>query len=831
MKIAEHRETAEGLPDLLMYASMIDDGIMLNQDGGLMASWAYRGPDLAAATHEEMASISARLNGILKLGSGWMIHCDTIRSYAPDSPEGGAFPDAVTGLIDMERREQFTVEGTHFESEYFMTLTYLPPIQQEERLKGFLFEGGEKNHTDIATRVLDYFKIKVAQFGDIFCSMFPARRLGRIELTDEFGYERNFDTLLRYVRRCVTGLDYKFALPEFPVYLHDLIGNEDFVAGIAPKMGNRHLRVVAIDGFPLNSVPGILAALDTWPFEYRWNTRAQMEDAEVARNILEKKHKKWRGKVRGFMDQLWNRPGGTINHFAQEMANDSEAAMSVASAGDVQFALYTSNVILMDEDRSRIEENVSTVVKTIKNCGYAARVETINAVEAWRGSLPGDGYRNVRRFFVHTLNLADSLPISAVWTGERTNPSALMPPNSPPLALTTSIGATPFRVNLHVSDVGHTLILGPTGAGKSTLLGLLVAQWFRYPEAKVFVFDKGKSMFVLNKACGGDFYDLGGDNSDLAFCPLKDIDESADIAWANEWVESLCVLGGLNPVTPAHRGAIANGIKSLAIARQHRSLTEYLAAVQDTDVRDALRGYTLDGPLGELVDAQTDALKTSRFTVFEMENLMGSGDGGNSRGLVAVLLYLFRQIEKRLDGTPTLVVLDEAWVYLKHELFRNKVKDWLKTMRRKNASVVLATQSISDVINSPIRDVVLESCPTKILLPNAEAGNANSRGFYAQLGLNDREISIIQNAIPKRQYYFTSPLGRRLVGLGLGGVALAFVGVSSVEDRTAAEAMMERFGNDPSWVEEWLRYRGARTGNTVMAQWADVLLHRRQNAG
>jgi type IV secretion system protein VirB4 len=214
-----------------------------------------------------------------------------------------------------------------------------------------------------------------------------------------------------------------------------------------------------------------------------------------------------------------------------------------------------------------------------------------------------------------------------------------------------------------------------------------------------------------------------------------------------------------------------------------------------------------------------------------MENLMGSGDGGNSRGLVAVLLYLFRQIEKRLDGTPTLVVLDEAWVYLKHELFRNKVKDWLKTMRRKNASVVLATQSISDVINSPIRDVVLESCPTKILLPNAEAGNANSRGFYAQLGLNDREISIIQNAIPKRQYYFTSPLGRRLVGLGLGGVALAFVGVSSVEDRTAAEAMMERFGNDPSWVEEWLRYRGARTGNTVMAQWADVLLHRRQNAG
>jgi type IV secretory pathway VirB4 component len=202
---------------------------------------------------------------------------------------------------------------------------------------------------------------------------------------------------------------------------------------------------------------------------------------------------------------------------------------------------------------------------------------------------------------------------------------------------------------------------------------------------------------------------------------------------------------------------------------------------------------------------------------------MGSGDGGNSRGLVAVLLYLFRQIEKRLDGTPTLVILDEAWVYLKHELFRNKVKDWLKTMRRKNACVVLATQSISDVINSPIRDVVLESCPTKILLPNAEAGNVNSRDFYRQLGLNSREISIIQTAIPKRQYYVTSPLGRRLVGLGLGGVALSFVGVSSVEDRKAAEDMMAKHRGDPLWVEQWLRYRAGLTGNIVMTQWADVL--------
>ncbi len=199
---------------------------------------------------------------------------------------------------------------------------------------------------------------------------------------------------------------------------------------------------------------------------------------------------------------------------------------------------------------------------------------------------------------------------------------------------------------------------------------------------------------------------------------------------------------------------------------------------------------------------------------------MNGGETGN-KGLVAVLLYLFRQIEKQLDGSPTLILLDEAWVYLDHPLFRDKIRDWLKTMRRKNASVVLATQSISDVIKSPIRDVVLESCPTKILLPNAEAGNDNSRPFYTQLGLNARENTIVQTAIPKRQYYITSPLGRRLIGLGIGGVAMSFVGVSSVEQRNAATQLMTKYPE--TWQSEWLRERAFTTNSPMLREWAELL--------
>ena len=153
---------------------------------------------------------------------------------------------------------------------------------------------------------------------------------------------------------------------------------------------------------------------------------------------------------------------------------------------------------------------------------------------------------------------------------------------------------------------------------------------------------------------------------------------------------------------------------------------------------------------------------------FETENLLQLDD----KAVIPVLLYLFRRIEQRLDGSPTLILLDEAWSYLQHELFRDRLRDWLKTMRRKNAVVVMATQQISDIANSEIADIVLENCPTKILLPNAEARTANSRVFYSRVGLNEREMEILEVSIPKKHYYVVSKLGRRLVDLGVGRVAL-----------------------------------------------------------
>ena len=813
MRITQHRTRARGLADLLLPFSLVEDGILLQQDGSVVAGWSFRGPDMHSATHSEMQALAARLNSILRLGSGWMIHTDLIRTRAPGYPDAGHFPHLVTRIIDDERRQQFMDEGSHFESEHFLTLTYLPPVESEQKVRGWMFEGGDHNESGAASMALERFKSKLDLFEGVFGALFRIERLRRVTFEDECDFPQSHDNLLRHLRRCVCGDDYPFAVPDIPVYLNEVLATGDFCAGVEPRIGRKHIRVIALDGFPRASFPGILGEIDSLAMEYRWNTRAILLDPEEAGTILDKNRKKWRSRIRGFKDQILKSQSGAVNLYAQLMAEDAEQAMGVAASGDVQFAQYASNIICSDEDQERLAENVRTVMKRIQNLGFSSRLETVNAVEAWRGTIPGDGYRNVRRVLLHTLNLADMLPITSVWAGDRKNPSRLMPNGSPPLLFAATAGATPFRVNLHVSDLGHTLMCGPSGAGKSTALGLIAAQWFRYPRAQVFAFDKGYSLFVLTKAAEGEFYDLAGERTDLAFCPLREIDSDSDLTWAVAWLEDLCTLNGLS-VTPKHRNALTLALQQLRLSPS-RTLTELSANVQDLEVREALQFYTLSGPLGHLLDADEDLLSDGRFLTFETESLLQLDD----KAVIPVLLYLFRRIEKRLDGSPTLVTLDEAWAYLRHPVFRERLRDWLKTLRRMNGVVLLATQNLSDICNSEISDVILEMCPTKILLPNGEAKNPASKEFYDRIGLNSRELDILQSSIPKQHYYFISPLGRRLISLGIHNVALSFVGINGREERQLVEELIQE--HPSSWPSAWLRSRALALKDEQLTSWAD----------
>lgn len=811
----EYRDRAIGFADLLRYASVVEDGVAQGKGGELIAGFFYRGTDTESASNNELQAIASRLNAVMaRFGSGWMVHVDAIRGSAIGYPEEGEFPHPVFRLMDWERREQYKREGLHFESIYALVFTYLPPLRLQSKAQAMMFERSqdlEENAGSLADQVRRKFQSEMreieAQLGTVFDGI---SRMRCHEVTNEAtGKAAIVDDLAGYLHYCATGIRQNMLLPKAGVYLDGVVGSQDFTGGNHPRIGNKHIRVVSIEGFPSESYPGILDALNALPISYRWSTRFIFLEPEEGKSILDRVRKKWRQKIRGMKDQMMNTQSGAIDEDALEMTMDAQQAMSEATSGLVRYGHYTSVVVLMDNDHKRIEENALEAAKLIRNLGFAARIETINAVEAFLGSLPGHGYENVRRPIIHSLNLVHLIPTTATWPGLEFNPCPFYPKNSPPLFFAATTGNAPFRVSMHVGDVGHGLLLGPTGAGKSTDLEFKIAQHFRYPRAKAFVFDKGYSAFVLCQAAGGHHYDIGGDHQKLSFCPLGQVKKPSERIWAEGYIETLLELQGVS-VTPAHRNAIRQALMLLGENDEDmRTMTHFVNLVQDQQLQEALHFYTLMGG-NDMLDAQHDDIRTGYFQVFEMEHLMIMGE----RHIVPVLLYLFHCIERQLDGSPVLLVLDEAWLMLGHPLFQDKIKEWLKVMRKANVAVVFATQSISDVGKSAIRDVIYESCLTKILLPNAEARNEASYVQYKLIGLNERQIDMIANATPKREYYYTSPLGKRMYRLGLGPVCLAFVGASSKDDIKLARDLMALHGD--RWTVEWLKGRG-------LVDWANAL--------
>jgi type IV secretion system protein VirB4 len=816
LALREFRSTAKGLPDLLNYAAVVDDGVVLNKDGSVMAAWTYRGEDLDSASAQELSALSARVNAAFaRRGSGWMVHVDALRTETRGYPEIGAFPDRTTLLIDAERRTAHEAEGAHYESRYVLAVTYLPPIDAQSAIASFFIEGDRaRNHTGTASRALETFNAALVDIEDNLSAALRLARLRGRRIEDPFGRCHVQDDLLRHLTTCLTGEDHAVNLPPVPMYLDAVLGAQDFFGGLRPRVGRRHIRPIAITGFPAESYPGILDFLNRLPLCYRWSTRFILLDSPAAQQRINRYRARWWQKRKSLRNLLREQTGSMATHVdsdADAMANDAVSALADASSGAVKFGYYTSVVVLMDENADLVDAAARDVLKAIHHAGFSARIEDVNAVEAFLGTLPGHGYPNIRRPLLHTLNLADLLPLTSIWPGLPQQPCPFYPPQSPPLAYAATTGATPFRLNLHVGDVGHTLIVGPTGSGKSTLLAFLLAQQFRYSGAHVFAFDKGYSLYPLCMASGGSYYEIGADTGP-AFTPLAEIDAPTERLWAQEWIETLVTLQGVT-VTPLHRRALHRALGLLASAPS-RTLTDLVNTVQDQLLRDALTPYTLAGPLGRLLDAERNELDENVFQVFELDHVAAMGE----KNLVPVLLYLFHRVQRRLArGRPALVALGEAWLALSHPLFREKIREWLKTLRKSNGAAILETQSISDIRGSPIRDVIIESCLTKIFLPNSEAQTEHASGAYKALGLSSRQIELIARAVPKRHYYYSSPLGKRLFELGLGPIAVSFLGAAGRDDLVAVRNLVERFPN--TWPAEWLYHRGLRD---AAAQWADL---------
>jgi len=791
MNLAEYRRSATQLADFLPWAALVDEGIVLNKDGSFQRTAKFRGPDLDSAVPAELVGVAGRLNNAFRrLGSGWAVFVEAQRHAAGKYPEG-YFPDVASRLVDMERRAAFEEEGAHYESSYFVTFLFLPPAEDAARAERLLYEGRSRQEGADAGEVLRGFVDRTDRMLQLVEGFMPEVRW----LDDE--------QTLTYLHSTVSTRRQRVRVPEIPMYLDAVLADQPLTGGLEPVLGTSHLRVLTITGFPTATTPGILDELNRLAFAYRWSTRAIMLDKTDATRLLTKIRRQWFAKRKSIAailkEVMTNEASVLLDTDAHNKAMDADAALQELGSDAIGQAFVTATVTVWDGDPRVADEKLRLVEKVIQGRDFTCMAESVNAVEAW---LPGQAYANVRQPPVSTLNLAHMIPLSAVWAGPPRDEHL----GAPALLYARTEGATPFRFSLHVGDVGHTLVVGPTGAGKSVLLALMAMQFRRYPDAQVFAFDFGGSIRAAALAMGGDWHDLGGALSGdaaepIALQPLVGIDDVAERAWATEWIANILARETII-ITPEAKDHLWSALTSLASAPvSERTLTGLSVLLQSQALKRALQPYCLGGPYGRLLDAETERLGGAAVQAFETEGLIGTS------AAPAVLAYLFRRIESRLDSRPSLLIVDEGWLALDDQGFAGQLREWLKTLRKKNASVIFATQSLSDIDGSAVAPVIIESCPTRLFLPNERAIEPQITAIYRRFGLNDRQIEILTRATPKRDYYCQSRRGNRLFELGLGEVALAFTAASAKSDQTVITEILAEHGRD-GFVPAWLMHRG-----------------------
>ncbi|EIM01221.1 conjugal transfer protein TrbE [Rhodanobacter thiooxydans] len=788
LHLAEYRQRPALLADWLPWAGLVAPGVVLNKDGSFQRTARFRGPDLDSATPGELIATTARLNNALRrLGSGWALFIEAARRPAADYPHSD-FPEPLSWLVDEERRAAFEETGSHFESAYHLTLLYLPFEESRVKAGKLLYENTPTRGVDWRER-LTAFVAEADRVFDLLDGVMP-----------EIAWLDDSETLT-YLHGCISTRRYAIGVPEVPFHLDALLADTALVGGLAPMLGDRHVRVVTVRGFPTTTWPGMLDDLNRLGFAYRWSARFLCLDKAEAEKELGRLRRQWFAKRKNVVallrETIFQQESPLVDTDASNKASDADAALQELGSDQVTFGYVTTTVIVMDVDAAAADEKLRMVERAIQGRGFVTIPETLNAVEAWLSSIPGHAYANVRQPIISTLNLAHLMPVSAVWAGQEKNAHL----DGPPLIVTRTDGATPFRLVTHIGDVGHTLVVGPTGMGKSVLLAVLAMQFRRYRGARIFAFDMGRSMRATVLGLGGEHYDLGTDGA-IAFQPLARIDQEGYRAWASEWIEGRLSHEGV-AIGPDEKAAIWSALGSLAGAPlEQRTMTGLLVLLQSNALRQALAPYVLGGAHGKLLDADHDRLGRADVQGFEMEELMHS-----KAAVLAVLHYLFARFDERFDGAPTLLILDESWLFLDDPVFAARIRQWLKTLRKKNVSVIFATQSLADIKDSSIAPAIIESCASRIFLPNPQATEPQIRTIYEGFGLNARQIEIVATAEPKRDYYYQSRLGNRLFDLDLGPIALAFAGASTPQYQHDIDRVMFDAAA-PGFIGAWLRHAG-----------------------
>jgi len=806
--LRRHRRASRGFAELVPWMIQLTPGLVLNKDGSLLALFEVSGIDVEGAPAETVDRHARLLEQAMRefderLAIWWTVDR---RRALPDAPV--RFDHPVSAHLDRLWHETFR-RDPHYVNRHTLAITWTPerPVPGRWSLS--------RRHAFASQAAA--LQVDGARFEEVLRSF--------VETSADLGLRRleGAAMLAALHDRASPASEGQAIVDAADLAFLDSWLPDNELSVLPDRLRFSHvdtleMAALSVKAWPEATWPGALDSLLAVPGELTLVVAFRFEHpARAARRIrdIERHQRNLQKTFAGYLKEAITREAtALVDEGRLRLAADAAGALAHLTSGGGAFGHCAVVVLARGADADALDETLREASGRLRRLGFPVLRERLNLLGAFSVSMPGQWAMSPRWFFVSEANLADLAPIRACPAGRPVNEhlSRQSGRTQPALARLPSEARTLFHFDLHVGDVGHALVLGPSGAGKSVLMNFLVAQSRKYAGSQVFIFDKDHSCRIATLLQGGSHLDAGAGRSPLRINPLERLGDPGQREWLARWLELLLGARG-HAMSSDDDRALREAIDLLGAqpraAWRLRSLVPLLpgrlAGELDAWVGDGLLARYFDhggdgwpglaDPACHPSCVAGDRSAAAAFTCIEIGQLFST-----PRVAGAFLDYAFRRVEQALDGRPALIYVEEAWFMLAEPAFCHRLNDWLRTMRKRNASVVLATQSLEEIDASPVFASVVDNIPTRIYLANPNAA-AHARLYLERFGLNEMQLSRIRQACPKRDYYITQPGRSRLASIVFPPRLLA-----ALRSDPVAQAAFARHhaGGLPGWEHDYL---------------------------
>ena len=761
--VRNYRAGSRGFAELVPWMLLVADDVVMCKDGSLLAMFQFSGVHLEACAPGEDERIVASLEHALRAfdercALWWIVD----RRRAPATVAGG-FPDPVSSRIEQLWCAELERQAPHV-NRHFLAIAMAPAAAAAAWVDGFV-QSVRRTPAEAVRRAFDRrhaFAIEAARI-----DRDHARLSGAIEAFAEtvplLGLRRLSGSALLsalHDRASPASEGQAVEMPSPPCYLDAWLPDNQLDVG-RDSLCFSHLdaepvrmAALAIKGWPgatwpgmldeLLSVPGEITAVSALRLEHPQRAARRIRDAERHQRNLRK------GAMAYLREAITREESAQVDAGRVRLAEEAAEALATLTAEGATFGHACLTVLVRATDADTLAQTLRECGTRLRRRGFLLLRERANLLGAFSVSLPGQWALTPRWHLVSGANACDLAPLRSEAAGPAGNAHLSRQLGSPQPVLTHLPAADGTRIafDLHVEDVGHALLLGPSGSGKSVLLNFLLAQARRYPGVRVCLFDRDYAARVPTLLQGGSHVDFGREAGSPRLNPLARLDDARERAWVAQWVAMLL---GDEARSPLALRALTASIDLLAAQPRELWRLRALAALLPPTLGAALSPWVGEGGFARYFDHPEDTLDFGALACIELGALFREPIVA-----AAVLEYAFHRLDRSLDGSPAFVCVDEAWSVLGDSRFAARLGDWLRTLRKRNASVILATQSLAEIDGSPVLPVILDNVPTRIHLANPHV-HAQRRLYVERLGLTEAQLARIRDLRPCGEAYVMQP--------------------------------------------------------------------------